>query len=371
MYIIYDARHFEDYYSGLSRYCYSVLIELIRENKFSKLEVIFNVNYDYTNNPLFQQLHNTLNSKIKLVFLNAPLFSIKQNLTVAKYVNNSKCDLYFYAHFDCPVFIRKKSIFVIHDLFPLVLDSYVLKHSFLKKLYFKFIILINLLKKNSRCIAVSNTTKNDLVRIFGVKHSNKIKVIYEDSFTDIERSDKPTDKITNVIQGKNFLFYIGGRRRHKNLKQMIDIFNTMIERNLYDGYFVIAGSERNYYFDLEDYIKNNKNIIVVGKVTDDELSYLYSKMDSLFFLSKYEGFGLPIIESAKLNKKIITSNIAACGEVAPHSSLKLELSKSNPQLAKKISAYLSEDIKIDNFDYLKLFSWKNTVDYILKNGGGY
>ncbi len=41
---------------------------------------------------------------------------------------------------------------------------------------------------------------------------------------------------------------------------------------------------------------------------DDQLAALYAGMDSLPFMSKYEGFGLPVIEAAKFGRrKLFTS----------------------------------------------------------------
>ncbi len=366
MYIIYDARHFEDYHSGLSRYSFSVLKELIREGSFYKLEIVLNSNYDYADNPLFLQIKKMCNENIEFIYLDAPIFSFKHNVTVSKYVNSTDCDLYFYPHFDIPIFIKKKSIFVIHDLFPLVLDSYVLRLAFLKKIYFRLLIYINLVKKTTQCIAVSKTTKKDIIRFFGARFQNKIEVFYEDSFSDFESESVDEKNFSNIINDEKYLFYIGGRRKHKNLKQMIDVFTILIEENLFNGIFVIAGSQKNFDFNLEEYAKDRKNIIVLDQVSDEELSLLYSKMESLFFLSKYEGFGLPIVEAAKHNKKIITSSLGACGEIAPSNSLKLDIEQDNYSLALSIAAYLNKEIKINNADFLKNFSWKNTVDYLLK-----
>jgi glycosyltransferase involved in cell wall biosynthesis len=366
MYIIYDARHFEDYYSGLSRYSFSVLKSLILDNKYSKLEIIFNKNYDYKKNPLFIQIQQLTNNKISFIYLDAPIFSIKQHFTIAKYVNKTHCNIYFYPHFDIPLLIKVKSIFVIHDLFPLILKNYILKYSLLKKLYFKMIIKLNLLKKNTTCISVSKTTKNDIIHYFGKNFTNKIQPIYEDSFSD-NTNAKVTIEFNKKIQTP-FIFYIGGRREHKNLKQMIDIFNILIEKKLYTGFFIIAGSKKNFSFNVERYVQNNKNIKILGQISDSELSFLYSKMDALFFLSKYEGFGLPIIESAKYNKKIITSNLGACAEILPDSGLEVNIENDNNDISLKISNYLLEKNTIKNQYYLKKFDWLNTVNLIYKKG---
>lgn len=364
MYIIYDARHFEDYYSGLSRYSFSVLKAMIEDGKYEVLDIVLNSNYDYTSNPLFMQIEQICGDRENFIYIDAPIFSLKQSITVSRYVNNSKCDLYFYPHFDMPVFIKKKSVFVIHDLFPLVLESYILQFSYLKKIYFKSIIYLNISKKNTKCVAVSNTTKKDILNFFGEKFENKISVIYEDSYSDAGdiKSINKSDLLKDI--DKRYLFYVGKRRKHKNLKQMIDIFNILIDEKLYDGYFLIAGNETNYYFNVEEYIKDKKNIILLGEIPDGDLEAMYSNMEALFFLSKYEGFGLPLVETAKYNKKIITSNMGACGEIAPSNSLKVDLDKDNKELAQEIAFYLNDKEKIDYTSYLKKFSWKLTADYL-------
>ena len=365
MYIIYDARHLEDYYSGLSRYSFSVLKELILDDEYIKLEIILNKNYDYELNPLFQQLSRLLNEKIDLVYLNAPIFSLKHNITIANYVNSTDCDLYFYPHFDMPVFIKRKTIFVIHDLFPLVLDDYVLKNAWLKKLYFKIIIYVNLMKKNSHCIAVSKSTKQDILDFFGTKFDKQIAVIYEDSFSDEqEEQNREELELPSIVFHEKYLFYIGGRRKHKNLKRMIDIFQNMIETKQFDGYFIIAGSKRNFDFDVEKYIENKKRIVTLGPVSDAELNILYEKMEALFFLSTYEGFGLPIIEAAKYNKKIITSALGACDEIAPPSSLIIDISDENIIIVEQVIKYLDDAREIDNERYLEHFSWRNIVMFL-------
>ncbi len=366
MYIIYDARHFEDYYSGLSRYSFSVLDELIKSGNFKKLDIILNSSYDYTNNPLFLQIQSKINSKknINLIYLDAPIFSFKHNFSVSQYINSTNCNIYFYPHFDIPILIRKKSIFVVHDLFALILDDYILKYSFLKKIYLKTILNISLMKKNTKCVAVSETTKQDIIKFFGIKFNNKITVIYEDSFSDTEEEPNTENSLPNLIYEERYLLYIGGRRKHKNLKQMIDIFQILVEKENYDGYFIIAGSKKNFDFNVEEYIYNKKNIISIGQVSDWELNILYKNMEALFFLSKYEGFGLPIVEASKYNKKIITSNLGACKEIAPENALMLDIDNKNDILANRITKYLCGKERINNKKYFKKFSWQNTVKYI-------
>jgi glycosyltransferase involved in cell wall biosynthesis len=362
--ILFDARHIKDIYSGLARYTHSILKALMKSSDFSRLEIILDKNEDYLSNPLFHDIQSYKTNKISFVYLDTPLFKMKHHLNISSFVNNSDCDIYFYPHFDLPVLIKKKSIFVVHDLFPLVMDDYIIKHRLAKTFYFKNIISLNLLKKNTECIAVSNSTKMDILNLFSIDYKDKINVVYEDSFYNIAiKNNKPNIHIEKLRTSK-YLLYIGDRRPHKNLKMMIDIFRILKNKYNYDGYFVIAGGERNFNINIENYTNNDNFIKLIGRVSDSELNNLYKNMDALFFLSKYEGFGLPIIESAKFNKKIITSISSSCGEISPINALKLNINTSISDNSSKIIKYLKSEFYIDNTLYLSRFSWDKSVEKI-------
>ena len=147
---------------------------------------------------------------------------------------------------------------------------------------------------------------------------------------------------------------------------MIKIFTLLQKKYDYNGYFVIAGSEKNFDIDIDSLASNNEKIKLIGKVSDNELLSLYKNMESLFFISEYEGFGLPIIESARLMKKIITSNTSSCCEIAPNNALLINHNDSIDLICKKIFIYLTSEIKINNTDFLMNFSWKKSVLNIFK-----
>jgi len=363
--ILFDARHIENIYSGLGRYSFSLLITLLKKGEFENLEIILDSKNDYSQNPLFQELNQY--STFKTTFLNAPLYKLKHHLIVSNYVNKSDADIYFYPHFDAPIFIRRKpTIFVVHDLLPLVVKNYIIKHKKLKQFFFKALIKINLYKKNTTCISVSQSTRNDILHHIAPNKRNKIKVVLEDSFDVAISNLKENDEIKEILKLK-YLFYIGDRRPHKNIPLMIMIFNLLQKKYNYQGYFIIAGSEENFDIDIDRLVMNNNKIKLIGKVSDQDLLLLYKNMESLFFISEYEGFGLPIIESARQMKKIITSKTSSCEEIAPSNALLINLDDSIVLICHKVFEYLNSDIKINNINFLKKFSWAKSVKEIFQN----
>lgn len=366
--ILFDARHISNQYSGLGRYTFSILVTLLSKSSlYKKLKIILQKNSDDLNTLSIKELVKT-NSSVELIEVKSKNFSLAHHIFLPLKFLFIKHDLYFYPHFDLPFFYFKKSIFVVHDLKYLKLENQISSFIKSKKKLFKNIIRFNIYKRNTTCICVSNSTKNDVKEIIKKPFHSKLKVVYEDSFIKDLSGLEIRPAIINLInQLTKFVFYIGDRRPHKNLKRTIDIINILNYELNFNCTFVIAGSERNFDFNLEEHILENKNVLAIGTVNDKELELLYENMSALLYLSKYEGFGLPILEAAKYNKKIITSNISSIPEVCPSSALMLDINQNDYLLAKQILEYLKcENIDLNHTEHLSKFSWSNSVDDIFR-----
>ena len=123
------------------------------------------------------------------------------------------------------------------------------------------------------------------------------------------------------------------------------------------------GLIKNYRENLDELIEKTSGVRFVGNIADSELVSFFRTSDALFFLSRYEGFGLPILEAAQQGCRVITSNVSAMPEVAPPGSLIVDLETSDEQIAEEIASYLDSKIN-SNSGFLKQFSWGNTVKHI-------
>ena len=288
MKIVYDARHIENPYSGLGRYTSSLLDGLIKCGQlFTELIIILNKNTSYYNNPHFELINYLKKDKrCSVLYVDAPLFGLKHHFNISRIVNTIKPDLYFYPHFDVPIFINMPTKFVVHDLLPLIVINYIIKFKYIKKIYFHTLILFSLHRRTNRCIAVSETTKKDIIKFFGIKYSDKIQVVFEAPFETFWEN-KSSNEIT-----KPFLFYVGDRRPHKNLKKMIDVFLILKSKYHYIGEFIIAGNKKNFGLNIDNYTKDVADIRFLGSIDDEELNRYYQTMDSLFL---FESLRNPVI----------------------------------------------------------------------------
>ena len=120
--------------------------------------------------------------------------------------------------------------------------------------------------------------------------------------------------------------------------------------------FVIAGSNSYKNFSLQNFIKSHKFVQEIINTNDSYLDFLYENCISLILLSLDEGFGIPIIEAASKSKKVIASDIEIFREIAPRSSLLLDLGKKK-QNVKLLHDYLNKEIYTDSQSIFKKWSW--------------
>ena len=349
--VLIDGRYLIDPKTGVAKYLKSLIKGLLASNDILKIGIVLGKGDKETDTEFFLDCEDSFD-RGKLYF-HSKKFS--RNLVAHAFfshliINRSDADIYLHPHYDSPFFIKKRFLFVLHDFNPLVQSRYFSRFNFIKKNIFRLFIIKSMNNKSSVCVCISKNTFEDLMRYIGNHSSTKTSVIY--SGADVK---SPGFVATNIPE--SFILYVGDRRRHKNLKRMVDIYLTLRAQNLYSGDFVIAGDERNDGFDLETYVSGNPVVKVLGRVSEGRLSELYSNCDSLFYLSTYEGFGMPIVEASAFNKKIITSNTSSLKDIAPDHALLLNLELADDLIINTISEYLSETLVIDNGEYMERFDW--------------
>lgn len=330
MKILFDARFIDNKYSGLGRYTKALLEGIISNiSSLDKLVIIVN-NYDEL--PLFES------KKINVIVINTSCYGILKHFFFPKGYNEY---IYIYPHFDPPIFLRYKTYFIVHDLLPLIIEDYIIKFKTFKKFYFRLNFIINNFKQNRFCLAVSENTKNDIM--LKTAYKKQVKVLYESNV--LEKSNK-NYILTNAH--KNFILYVGDGRSHKNINEIIKIFRKLKIQHKYNGQLILVGNIQQYL--SEDLDKYN-DVIFKTNISDTELIDLYKTCEAFIFISKYEGFGLPILEAAKYGKKIITSNNSSLTEISPSWALQIDPFNINNEIVININNYIKEEINIEPSDY--------------------
>ncbi len=261
-----------------------------------------------------------------------------------------------------------KKILVIHDLsFELYPEFFTAK----KRLWHTLIDPKKLCNDSECIIAVSENTKNDIVRIYGI-NQDKIKVIYpginEVFHAEILESQK--QKVKNKYNLPNkYIFYLGNLEPRKNIETLIMAFSEINDDSLN---LVIAGSQAWKYKKIYRLWQNSsakKRIKFLGYVDASDKPALYSLAEIFVYPSIYEGFGLPPLEAMACNIPVITSFNSSLVEAVGQNGLLID-PNNYLELANSISLLLN-DKNLQNKliekgkQQSQKFSWQNTANEVL------
>lgn len=283
-------------------------------------------------------------------------------------------DVFFSPAHYAPRFCPVPFVVTIHDL-----SYFYFQEEFLKKDLYK---LINWTKyaveKAQKIIAVSKTTKKDIVKFYP-KTESKIEVIYNGFEKNINASSKLTFKSIsekyNVIK-ETYILYVGTLQPRKNVPVLIKAFKQFKEQNS-EFKLVLVGKKGWLYDQIYQEVADSQltdSVIFTGYVPDDELCILYQNAFCFVLPSLYEGFGVPVLEAMSFGCPVISSFASSLPEVGGEAAMYFD-PKSVEGLVDDLSD-LKKDSKLKTSlikrgkERVKLFSWektgKETLDIISK-----
>ena len=283
-------------------------------------------------------------------------FNIFHFFRFSRFILNLNFDL-FHVPFYSGLFSKSsktKTIVTVHDLMYRFVYGFFGKNKFLNYLkikYFDFIVKRSLINSD-KIVSVSETTKKDVFDIFGFSSVH----IPEDSEIKGEMDFEILSRYN--LSTKGFFFYCGNNRPHKNIDFIIDIFNNNPDLPP----LVLSGKSH----------QNYNNVIATGIVSEQELKALYKSAIAFIFPSRYEGFGLPVLEAIRLETFIIASKISAFLEFNTNNIFFFELDNEE-EFLESIKKTLSQEFIVDE-SFLNHYDKKtiyllndNLVDNLLNN----
>ncbi len=216
---------------------------------------------------------------------------------------------------------KVKSLAVIHDLnfvyYPqdLPMSSRVYYNYFFKKFA----------PKASRLATVSAYSKQDLVKCYGI-NPDMIDVVYNGYnpvYKPLVRSEQEKVK-KRVSEGFDYFVFIGSLHPRKNVSNMLKAYDLMRAKNSKRIKFLIIGQKFFKTGDIEKTLysmKYKEDVHLLGHLPPATIREILASGIALVLVSKFEGFGIPVIESFACNTPVIVSNVTSLPEVAADGGL--------------------------------------------------
>lgn len=210
-----------------------------------------------------------------------------------------------------------KSVVTIHDLifrrlpqcYPLI-DRWIYDYKFRKAC-----------QKADKIIAVSECTKRDIISDYGIP-ADKIEVIYQGCdpiFAQSVSENRKAEVRQLYALPERYILSVGTIEERKNaLLTVKALLHLSAEYHL-----VLVGKETAYIKIIRDYIRKHgleSRVHILQNIPLTDLPAIYQCAETFVYPSRYEGFGIPILEA--LNSRIpVVAATGSCLEEAggPHS----------------------------------------------------
>jgi glycosyltransferase involved in cell wall biosynthesis len=167
-------------------------------------------------------------------------------------------------------------------------------------------------------IAVSEATKRDLVRLYGLP-PERITVVHEAAaphFAPPAPGHVEQVRARYHLPGR-YLLRVGTLEPRKNLERLLDVLQDL-RRSDPAMRLVIVGSKgwlyEGFFRRLEELALGDA-VQLTGYVPDEDLPALYGGATLLVEPSHYEGFGLPLLEAMACGTPVVCSNTSSLPEV--------------------------------------------------------
>jgi glycosyltransferase involved in cell wall biosynthesis len=246
---------------------------------------------------------------------------------------------------------------------------------------FHFQLTKRVLKGAARIFAVSNFTKIEIEKLFGIP-AERIEVVYnaiDERFLHGHASAGDRELIAQRYQvNYPFLLYAGRISPHKNVVRMIEAFSALKAELEKDHAFpdlklIIIGDDVSGNPDLRRTVVRSgvqNDVRFLGFVPIEVLRTFYDQAKIFIFPSLYEGFGLPPLEAMAHGTPVVTSNVSSLPEVVGNAAVLVhpenvfEIMRALHRVL--LDQPLREKMKERSYRQAAKFSWEKSVRRIME-----
>ena len=261
-------------------------------------------------------------------------------------------------------------VVTIHDLVFMVFHD---KHSPVQRRYLEAITRASV-KRADRVIAVSEHTRQDVLRLLGAD-PKKVITVPEAAGTEFEPRPKAEVEEFRARRGlpERYFFYLGTLEPRKNVPALLRGYARLRATQPDAPILVVAGPKGWQYEEIFGLVRElglENSVLFPGFVPRDELVLWFNAAVCFVYLSEYEGFGLPPLQAMACGVPAIVHNASSLPEVVGDAGLIVNASEES-EVAAALQRFADDERERQEWGIKALarareFSWRRCAQETLR-----
>ena len=368
MNICLDARWIFPQITGIGLYTQELIHALVRAHQPHTFTLLFN-------NAEVQErtrrgTHFDQNPRFTARSIDYGPFSLANQIRLPRLLARGGFDLYHSTNFMMPLFGlgRTRCAVTIHDLIPLLFPDHAPKSKKTRLFPIYRELMLQIGRRADLIITVSESTRRDVVRELRVPPARQARVVSIPEGVDpFFHPGEPAP-----ARAEKVILYVGRRDPYKNLPRLVEALATLRAQGIAARLRVIGPPDARYPEapELAAHLGLQDQVDWIGYVSLEQLRCEYQTADVFCLPSRYEGFGLTVLEAMACGAPVVCSNIGSLPEVADDAARLVDPAVL-PELVKALAEVLTkpalaEDYRQRGLRRVQLFNWTRTAELTLE-----
>ena len=276
-------------------------------------------------------------------------------------------DLVHSPNFVLPPVARAQTVVTVHDL------SFMRVPTCAQPSLRRYLLRVvpQAVRRADLVLADSQSTRQDVIELMGVA-PDRVDVVpagVEPRFRPINDPEilQQTRQRYHLGSGP-LILSLGTLEPRKNFSGLMKAFAVLREREKIPHRLVIAGGKGWLYegiFETAQRLNLGDAVHFAGFVADEDLPALYNTADLFAFPTRYEGFGLPVLEAMACGIPSVTANNSCMPELVGDAALLVDSADTDGIAAAMAQALLDplvrQRLQLAGFARARRFGWREAA----------
>lgn len=332
MKIAIDARWIFPEISGIGEYTRELIRELLRQDRANTYMLLFNDPAVMARTLVETGAAEAPNVQPKPVGYG--VFSLRSQLLLPMLLRHLKVDVYHSTNYMIPfrAFSARpnrpmKCVVTIHDVIPLLFPGCAPRSKKTRLFWLYRQVMRQVGRRADVIVSDSEASRQDVAKQLGIPPDDaaRTKTVYCGVSPRFTPPARTAEKASDSKEPRTLL-YVGRMDPYKNVAALICALSIARKKVPFPLRLVIAGSHDARYPEpsrLAEELGVSDWVEWTGYLSDEELVARYHSADVLVHASRYEGFGLQVVEAMACGLPVICSDGGSLPEVAGDAAIVL------------------------------------------------